>query len=105
PERVRGSLLAPVVALPDRHQRLPRHAERTPAPGSPDGPSAGPPRLHPTARAAAGGDLALADPGRADRGTGRRPRRARRVKGVRPPRVRRGAPAPPAAAARGADPS
>ena len=38
PRPVRGPLGAALLALPDRHQRVPRHAQRPQAPGHADGP-------------------------------------------------------------------
>ena len=86
---------APLLALPDRDERLPRHAESGEAAGSTDGP-----------RTCAGagtregslqprGDLDRADP---------RPRGCRRRARDDPARVRRRAAAPPAAPARRFDP-
>ena len=79
---VRGPLVAAVVALPDRHQRVPRHAGRPQAPGAADGPRR---RRHrrgrPLGDALPESRLAAADAGR--------PRAARRRRSGRAGRAAR----------------
>ena len=100
---LRGSRGAALVALPDRDERLPRHAQRQGAPRAPDGSraGAGPGRREP--RHAAGGHLARAGARRARR-TGERSRGGRGLSRDDAARLRRGAPAPAAAPARRPDP-
>ena len=106
-DRLRGPLGAALVAVPDRHQRLPRPAAQPPAAGPADGPvgpvGAGraPPRRH-----AAGHGLGRADP-RPPRCCPRTPTRPSRRSAARvdPAGVRRRAAAPAAAAAGRADPA
>ncbi len=102
---LRGPVRAPLVALPDRDQRLLRLPERQAAPRPADGPG---PREHGrrAARAAAArGDLARAGARRSRHCIGHRSGGARRRARVDPPRVRRRAAAPPGSSARGADPA
>ncbi len=103
-DAVRGAILAALVAVQHRDERLSRHAGRQGAPGAPDGPRAGEIRGHPAARPA---PRERVDPARPRRPRGARERRSlggARVARVGPARVRRGAAAPAAAAAGGADP-
>ena len=100
---LRGPVGAAVLALPDRHQRLPRPAVRPAAPRAADGPlrrrrgSRSSPRW-PRRRPRHGvGRAGARPPGPARR---RRPGRARRRRGVDPAGLRRRAAAPAAAAAR-----
>ena len=105
-DRFEGRSSHAVVALPHRHQRLPRHAARPAAPGPADGPRAR--RRPPTPSAAARCRRA--------RGSSRSPtaascpttaipaERGRRAR-VHPPRLRHRAPAPPGPPARRAHPA
>ena len=104
PRPLRGSLGAAVVALPDRHQRLPRHAHGRQRRARPMdlGPARG--RSSAASGRAARGDVDRADPRRARASPRRRPGRGRRWPGDDPARVRRRAPAPAAPPARRADP-
>ncbi len=103
---IRRPVVAADLALPDRHQRLPRHAERPQPARAADGPrpvvatGAGL-----TRSAAPGGGLDPAD--RRRRGAGRRgrPGGGGGRPGNHPAGLRRGAAAPATAAARGADPA
>ena len=104
-DRFEGRAVAALVALPDRHQRLPGHAERPQRRARPMdlGPAG-------TADAAAPAtlpevDLAGADPRRAGAARRRRPGRDVAIARDDPARVRRRAAAPAAAPAGGADPA
>ena len=103
PRPVRGPLGAALLALPDRDERLLRHARRPRAPRAADGsrPGAGAPVGQP--EHAAGGRVDRADPDGRVRAGGRPCRRGGRPR-VDPARVRRGAAASAAAPACGADP-
>ena len=105
-ERLRGPLDAALVALPHRHQRVPRHAAEPPAPGPPHGHGAvgDGRRLHAATTLPESAwiepipdDRVLpedGDPGRAGRGAG-----------DHPPGLRHRPPAPPGPPARRADPA
>ena len=102
---VRGPVLAAVLALPDRHQRLLRLAGRPADARAADGHGSGAVgRLHPRP-AAARGRLAAAGPRRPGRAGRQRPGRGRRAARDRPARLRRRAAAPAAEAARRPDPA
>jgi hypothetical protein len=101
---VRGPRRAAVLALPDRDERLPRHAERTPAPCPPHGPRPGLVGQHPPAGPARQAGLDRAHPRRPGSSRGQRPGRARRGARIHPPRFPGGAPASAAEAAGGAHP-
>src|SRR5271169_6375384 len=91
-----ADLESAVVAVPDRHERLYRHAAPRPAAGPPDGPRPGvtarrvPPRV-----GAARGHLDNADRRRPGRARAQRPSRGRAVPRVDPPGVRDRPAAPP----------
>ena len=92
---VRGPLVAALLAVPHRHQRLPLDARSQPAPRATDGPQPAPERRHAASAAPfrVGLDRAGAgQPRRARRRSRRRDGRAR----VRAAGVRCGAPVPPA---------
>ena len=74
---LRGPRGAALVALPDRDERLPRHAGRPRAPRPADGPRAGPRADRGEPEHAARGDVDRADPRRPRRAGGRRPGRGR----------------------------
>ena len=104
---LRGPLRAALVALPHRHQRLPRHAAGPAAPGPPDGPR--PRRRRPTRRcrtALAESTWIAADARRAGRcPTDGDPAELAASRETDPPRLRGRAPAPAAQAAGRADPA
>ena len=102
---LRGPRGAEVVAVPDRDERLPRHAQRPPAPRPADGAHGGrQPRRRP-AEHAARGHVAGADPRRARHAGLRRPGRDRARPGDPQARLRRRAAAPARPPARGAHPA
>ena len=102
---VRGPVRRPVVAVPDRHQRLPRRAQRPQAARAAHGHGPGVVRRPGPAGSAVGGALGRADPRRRGRARRRRPGRRRGRARVDPAGVRRRAAAPAAQAASGADPA
>ena len=104
PRPLRGPLGAALLALPDRDERLPRHARRPRAPRAADGPRAGARAPRPDRRDPPRGDLARAGARRPRRARRRRPRRGGGRARDHPPRLRRRAAAPAAAPARRADP-
>ena len=62
PRSVRGARRPPLVAVPDRHERLPGHARRPPAARTPDGHGPGVGRRATLGPAAPRGALGRADP-------------------------------------------
>ena len=104
--QLRGPIGAPVVAVPHRHQRVPRHAER-PQPSRPaDGPRRPPsPADTPVGATLPETEWVLPVPDGACARRRGRSRRARRSPRDHPPRLHRRAPAPAAAPARGPDPA
>ena len=103
-EPLRGACGAPLVALPHRDERLPRHAHEPRAPRAADGSRAGARADRREPEHAARGDVDPARAGRARRAARAIPAEVAGRAGVDPPRVRRRAPAPAAAAARRAAP-
>ena len=103
---VRGPVVAALLAVPHRHQRLPRHAQRPPAPGPADGPRpAVDGRRRRSARRCPRTRGSSRSPTTACCPTGGDPAERRRGPRVDPARVRRRAAAPAAAPAGGADPA
>ena len=94
---LRGPFEPSLVAVPDRHQRLHRHATPGAAPGTADGDGTGlAARRVPSRAPVAGGDMDHPHRRRADRARARRPCRGGRVQGFHPTRLRHRPPAPPA---------
>src|SRR5438552_10186572 len=103
PRPIRRAVVAAHLALPDRHQRVPRSARPTGAAGAPDGVRPGGYRRGP-AHGLAAHPLARASARCAGAACGCRPLRAHDPAAEYPSRIRSSAAAPASEAARGAPP-